>query len=237
MAPSALGSSRLACLLGSQASRLDPLEHLGRLVRSTARSARPLCSLAPSTATPVRHRRPVDGGRQRGGGGRGRPPQPLQRCAGECLPVAPPLGPVHFGSHAALISRRLCSHSESDDDDDDADDDEAEQGRREARSLRFIAAARRTRERFNAERADPMAPVVAVYLKELFSSPRHAVLPGALRGEQLQSAVVHYIAHLHDWADGTDVPLPPFVRLGRPTALPRLKPGSGKPTATETAPQ
>lgn len=53
--------------------------------------------------------------------------------------------------------------SDSDDDDDD-EGGGGDDGRREVVSLRFIAAAKRARDRFNAERADPTAAVVAVYL-------------------------------------------------------------------------
>ena len=126
--------------------------------------------------------------------------------------------------------------SDSDDDDDD-EGGGGDDGRREVVSLRFIAAAKRARDRFNAERADPTAAVVAVYLKELFASPRHTVLPASLRGELLQTVVLHYIAHLQEWVDGGAIPLPPFVRLGKVRTFPKLKAGSSQPTAGSVAQQ
>ena len=136
----------------------------------------------------------------------------------------------------ALTCGVVLSPVQSDSDDDD-EGDVGEAGRREANNIRLLAAAKRARDRRNAERADPVAPVVTVYLKELFSSPRHVAVPAALRGELLQTVLVHYIAYVQEWADGGRVPLPPFVRLGKAKALPSVTAGSQRPTASETAQQ
>ena len=79
------------------------------------------------------------------------------------------------------------------------------------------------RARINAERKDPTAPVKMRYLVELFSSSRHAELPGDIRAEQLQLTLLCCVEVVSEegWDIGDAIDEPPMVRrlIDRPTDL------------------
>ena len=90
--------------------------------------------------------------------------------------------------------------------------------------------------RINAERDDPTASQTYGHLSEIMASPRHAALSPAIRAEQLQATVLHYLGQLDDGRLlRRSFATSPFVREGRTVDLPAINPRSRHDVAVSVA--